>query len=42
MKIKIYNKICKRCGKPFETESKHGKICEKCKLPRGGNNQKKL
>jgi len=29
-RLKIYSRVCKHCGKIFETKCRGGKICEKC------------
>jgi len=29
-KLEIRKKVCKRCRKTYETESKRSKICEEC------------
>ena len=29
-----YLRFCRRCSEVFKTETKHGRICEKCKLQR--------
>jgi len=35
MKKKVYQRVCKRCGKVFEYSTRYGKICGMCKLPTG-------
>lgn len=41
-KRKIFNRICKRCEKSYETTGKFSKICDNCKLPNGGNHTNKF
>ena len=35
-KNNLYTKICKRCGKTYQSEKKYSKSCEQCKKMRGG------
>ena len=40
MKIKktTFKKICKRCDEEYITNSRYSRVCNKCKLPKGGKN----
>ena len=37
----MFQRFCSRCGKVYETNAKHGKICDDCKLPNGNFRGKK-
>ena len=32
-KLKLYSKVCVRCGRTYETPHRYSKVCEYCKLP---------
>jgi hypothetical protein len=32
VKKRFYFRTCRRCGLPFRSSSKYGKICDKCNL----------
>jgi rRNA maturation endonuclease Nob1 len=32
-RLKIRQKVCKRCNRLFETKYKNGRICNNCRIP---------
>lgn len=39
--VLYYMRHCKRCGKIVRLRARTGKICDKCKRPRGGKENRK-
>lgn len=34
-KVKLYNRVCNRCGGAYKTTARKSRVCEKCYYKRG-------
>jgi len=40
-KLKVFKRVCKRCGKVYETSHRNSHICDNCKLKGGKNGRRR-